>query len=294
MFRSGFVSLLGRPNVGKSTLVNMLIGEKVVITSDKPQTTRNKIHCILNRENSQLIFIDTPGMHKPKHKLGESMVRTAKRTQKEVDAILLLMDASSYYGPGDKHILDIISEIETPTILVINKIDLVSFDKAKELGDIVSREYSFDEIFYVSALKGGNLTELVDYLITLMPKGPKYYPDDMITDQPERIVVAELIREKLLQLTEEEVPHSIAVEVEKMAARENKDIIDINALIYVERKSQKGIVIGKGGNLLKKVGELSRRDIESLLGSSVFLELWVKEKKNWKNKAGFLQNLGYE
>ena len=294
MFRSGFVSLLGRPNVGKSTLVNMLIGEKIVITSDKPQTTRNKIHSILNRENAQLIFIDTPGMHKPKHRLGENMVRVAQRTQREVDAVLLLIDGSTYFGPGDKYILEILNNIETPVVLVINKTDLVDMDKAKEFGEQVSREYNFDQIFYVSALKGENLDGLIDYLITLMPEGPKYYPDDMITDQPERLLIAELVREKLLHHTSEEVPHSIAVEVDKMSKREGKELIDINAIIYVERKSQKGIVIGKGGKLLKKVGELARKDIEHLLGSPVFLQLWVKEKRDWKNKAGFLQNMGYD
>ncbi|UMZ73090.1 GTPase Era [Natranaerofaba carboxydovora] len=294
MFRSGFVSLLGRPNVGKSTLVNMLIGEKIVITSDKPQTTRNKIHCILNRENAQLIFIDTPGMHKPKHRLGENMVRVAQRTQREVDAVLLLMDGSTYFGPGDKYILEVLNNIETPVVLVINKTDLVDMDKAKELGEQVSKEYNFDQIFYVSALEGENLDGLIDYLVTLMPEGPKYYPDDMITDQPERLLIAELVREKLLHHTSEEVPHSIAVEVDKMSKREGKELIDINATIYVERKSQKGIVIGKSGKLLKKVGELARKDIEHLLGSPVFLQLWVKEKRDWKNKAGFLQNMGYD
>ncbi len=294
MFKSGFVSLVGRPNVGKSTLVNSLIGEKLVITSDKPQTTRNRISCVLNRENAQLIFIDTPGMHKPRHKLGENMVRISERTLNEVDAVMFLLDASTYFGSGDKYIVDLISKAKTPGILVINKIDLVTMEEAKKLEEEVNLSRYFDSVFYISALKGENLTELVDYLVDLMPEGPKYYPDDMITDQPERIIVAELIREKLLHLTEEEVPHSIAVEIENMVKRQKKDIIDINAIIYVERKSQKGIVIGKGGQLLKKVGELARRDIEYLLGTPVFLELWVKEKKDWKNKAGFLHNLGYE
>lgn len=294
MFKSGFISLLGRPNVGKSTMINVLMQEKVVITSDKPQTTRNKIQCILNRQDAQLIFIDTPGMHKPKHKLGENMVKVAEETQREVDAIILLMDATKSFGKGDRYILETLKKVETPVILAINKIDLINIEEAREFGEKISKEFNFEEIFYISALRGENIKPLVDYLVDLMPEGPKYYPDDMITDQPERILIAELIREKLLHYTEDEVPHSIAVDIEDISPREDKELIDIRAIIYVERRSQKGIVIGKGGELLKRVGELARKDIEHLLASSIYLDLWVKEKKDWKNKASFLQNLGYE
>lgn len=294
MFKSGFISIIGRPNVGKSTLMNALMQEKIVITSNKPQTTRNKIQCILNRENAQLIFIDTPGMHKPKHKLGENMVKSAREAQKEVDIVIFLMDASQSFGKGDKYILETLKNIQMPVILAINKIDKVKLDDAMKLADQAVKEHEFEEIFYLSALKGKNVEDLIDYLIELLPEGPKYFPDDMVTDQPERLLVAELIREKLLHYTEEEIPHSIAVEIEEMFCREDKELVDINAVIYVERRSQKGIIIGKGGKLLKRVGELARKDIEQLLGSHVYLELWVKEKKNWKNKAGFLHDLGYE
>jgi GTP-binding protein Era len=290
-FRSGFVALIGRPNAGKSTLINTLLGKKIVIISDKPQTTRNRIQCILTEERGQVIFFDTPGIHKPKHRLGEYMNTAATTTLKGVDMAVYVVDASVALGSGEEYVLDIIKRSGIPCILALNKIDLLK----KEEILVKIAEYSqladFKEIIPISALQAENTGKLLDLIFAELPLGPLYYPADEITDQPERFIMAELIREKLLALTREEIPHSIAVAVENM--QEKKSLIKIEAVILVERDSQKGIVIGKNGQLLKEVGRLAREDMESLLGSKVFLELWVKVRKDWRNQNAILRELGY-
>jgi GTPase len=292
-FKSGFVAVIGRPNVGKSTLVNSLIGQKIVITSDKPQTTRNKIVCILNLADAQILFIDTPGIHKPKHKLGEYMVRTAENTLREVDVVAFVVDASEELGAGERYILERLAAVKTPVVLVINKIDKVDRPQVLPIIERYAREYQFTAVVPVSALNRFNLENLVSELKLHLEPGPKYYPDDMVTDQPERLLIAELIREKVLRATREEIPHAIAVDIEEITARPN-DHLYVRAIIYVERDSQKKIVIGAGGQVLKEVGRLARLDIENLLGSPTFLDLWVKVKKDWRNRAGALHSFGYD
>ena len=291
---SGFAAIVGRPNVGKSTLTNGLIGEKIAIMSDRPQTTRNKIMCILNTENAQIMFLDTPGIHKPHHKLGEYMVRTAESTLKEVDVILFVIDVSEKRGAGENYILELLQKVKTPVILVANKIDKLQ-DKSK-LFNIINEYtalYNFAAVVPVSALEDKEFPGLVEEITKHLPEGPDYFPDDMITDQPERVIAAEMIREKVLLSTRDEVPHSIAVEVDEFKIRENEDVY-IRATIFVERDSQKGIVIGAKGSLLKKIGQQARRDIEALLGCKVFLELWVKVKADWRNKDKALKQFGYK
>ena len=291
---SGFAAIVGRPNVGKSTLTNGLIGEKIAIMSDRPQTTRNKIMCILNTENAQIMFLDTPGIHKPHHKLGEYMVRTAESTLKEVDVILFVIDVSEKRGAGENYILELLQKVKTPVILVANKIDKLQ-DKSK-LFNIINEYtalYNFAAVVPVSALEDKEFPGLVEEITKHLPEGPDYFPDDMITDQPERVIAAEMIREKVLLSTRDEVPHSIAVEVDEFKVRENEDVY-IRATIFVERDSQKGIVIGARGSLLKKIGLQARRDIEALLGCKVFLELWVKVKADWRNKDKALKQFGYK
>jgi len=293
-FRSGFVTIIGRPNVGKSTLMNQLVGEKVAIMSDKPQTTRNKIQSILTREDFQVIFIDTPGIHKPKHKLGQYMVKAAKNTLNEVDLILLIVEPSKVVGKGDKFVIEQLEDIKTPVILVINKIDTIDKQDLLEIIDVYKDLYNFSEIIPVSAYTGENCDNLLKEICNKLPEGPQYFPEDMITDQPERQLVAELIREKALHLLEQEIPHGIAVEIEAMRKRDNKDIVDINAVIYCERDSHKAIIIGKKGAMLKEIGSKSRYEIERLLGSKVYLELWVKVKKNWRDDSFSLKNFGFD
>lgn len=290
-FRSGFVAVIGRPNAGKSTLLNTLLGQKVLIISDKPQTTRNRIQCILTEERGQVIFFDTPGIHKPQHQLGEYMVTAAKSTLRGVDFAVYVVDASVPLGSGDEYVLEIIKESGLPCILALNKIDLLSKEQTLLKIAEFSKLADFKEIIPISALNADNTVKLLDLIFAALPPGPLYYPEDEVTDQPERFVVAELIREKLLQLTREEVPHSLAVIVEQM--QEKKSLIKIGAVILVERDSQKGIVIGKNGNLLKEVGRLTREEIEKLLGSKVFLEIWVKVRKDWRNQQAHLKELGY-
>ena len=292
-FKSGFAAVIGRPNVGKSTLVNSLIGQKVAIMSDKPQTTRNKILCVLTQDDAQILFIDTPGIHKPKHKLGEYMVRAAENTLREVDVILFVVDATAKKGPGEEYILERLSQVKTPVILVVNKIDLVPRPAILPIIEQYTTVRDFAAVVPVSALKAANLEPLVQEVKDRLENGPAYYPADMITDQPERLVVAELVREKVLQHTREEIPHAIAVDVEEMTQRKSEDVY-IRAVIYVERESQKGIVIGAGGALLKEVGRQAREDIQNLLGSKVYLDLWVKVKKDWRNRDGILRSFGYE
>lgn len=292
-FKSGFVSIIGRPNVGKSTFLNRVVGQKIAIMSDKPQTTRNKVQGVVTGDSSQIVFIDTPGIHKPKHKLGDFMVKSAKNTLKEVDVIMFMVNANEKIGPGDRFVIEMLKNSDTPVFLVINKIDLVHPDDL--LGIITSYvdEYDFAEIVPLSALNGNNVDRLMETINKYLPEGPKYYPDDQVTDHPERFIISELIREKVLHLTREEVPHSIAVVIEKIARDEDKNIVNVMATIIVDRDSQKGIVIGKQGALLKQIGTKARRDIEMLLGSKVFLELWVKVQKDWRNKPGQLKEFGF-
>lgn len=297
-FRSGFVAVVGRPNVGKSTLLNSLIGQKVAIVSDKPQTTRNRIHCILTRADAQVVFLDTPGIHRPLHKLGEYMVDVALRTLDEVDVVLFVVDASHRPGRGDEYIANLLAKSETPVVLALNKVDLwpKQGQTAKAQEETIQGYGAlgkFKDILPISALEGKGLDELMEVLVGLLPEGPKYYPEDWVTDHPEQFVIAELIREKVLLLTREEIPHATAVVVEEMRAREDRDLIDVWATIYVERNSQKGIVIGKDGAMLKQVGQLARDEIEALLGSQINLQLWVKVKDDWRNKKGSLCDLGY-
>lgn len=291
-FKSGFVTLIGRTNVGKSSLLNKIAGRKVAIMSDKPQTTRNKILFVFNREGSQVIFLDTPGVHKPRHKLGEQLVQVALQTLREVDAILFLVEADQPPGPGDNFIIKKFQDIKTPVLLVINKIDLVRREELLPLIQQYSQLYNFSEIVPVSALTGENLPRLLETLEGYLPPGPKYYPDDIVTDRPETFIMAELIREKVLQLTSQEIPHSVAVVIEELKTQPN-DVVAVRAVIYTERESQKGILIGKGGQLLKKVGQLAREEMEGLFGSKMFLELWVKVKPGWRNKEEYLWSFGY-
>lgn len=293
-FRSGFVTIIGRPNVGKSTLINSIVGEKILIMSDKPQTTRNKIQTIYNDEDSQIVFLDTPGIHKPKNKLGEQMVSSSRETLSEVDTIVFLVDESKEIGPGDRYIIEILKNIKTPVILGINKIDLLEPDEFKALYDMYSKYDFITEIMGLSATNGINVNKLIKIIKEKLPEGPQYFPSYMITDQPERFIVSEIIREKLLHYLQEEVPHGIAVEVSGMKKREDKDIIDVDATIYCERNSHKAIIIGKNGRKIKGVGKSAREEIERLLGSKVYMELWVKVKKDWRDNENVLRTLGYK
>lgn len=291
-FQSGFVSIIGRPNVGKSTLLNRIIGQKVSIMSDKAQTTRNKIQGIYTTDKEQIVFIDTPGIHRPKHRLGDFMVESALSTLKEVDAILFLINVNEKRGPGDNFILDKLKQVSSPVFLILNKIDLVHPDTLLPIIEDYQKEYDFSEIVPVSASKGNNVERLLDVLKEYLPEGPPFYPEDQVSDHPEYFIASELIREKVLEFTREEVPHSVAVVVDSMRRNEN-DKVQVNATIVVERKSQKGIIIGKGGKMLKNIGVQARRDIETLLGDKIYLELWVKVQKDWRDKPFYLQDFGY-
>lgn len=290
-FKSGFVTLIGRPNVGKSTLMNRLIGQKIAITSKKPQTTRNRIQTVLTTEEGQIVFLDTPGIHKAKNKLGDYMVNVAERTMEEVDVILWLVEPTDYIGAGERHIIEQLKKTKTPVILVINKTDTVKKEAVLAFIDIYRRELDFQEIVPVSALKGENTDELVKCIFKYLPYGPAFYDEDTITDQPMRQIVAELIREKALRLLEDEIPHGIAVSIESM--KEKGKICHIEATIVCERESHKGIIIGKGGAMLKKIGSTARPEIEDLLEMQVNLQLWVKVKKDWRDSDFLLKNFGY-
>lgn len=292
-FKSGFISIVGRPNVGKSTLLNKVLKQKVAIMSDKPQTTRNKIQGILTQETSQAIFIDTPGIHKPKHRLGEFMNKQAISTLNEVDLVLFLVEADSEPGGGDQYIAELLQSVKSPIMLIINKSDLISKDQLLVRIDQYKNLVQAQEIIPISALTGDNVDVLLNEIQRRLPEGPMYFASDQITDHPERFIIAELIREKVLHLTHEEIPHSIAVVIEQITKREGRDTLFISAIIYTERKSQKGILIGKEGQLLKEVGKRSRHDIERLLGSKIYLDLWVKVKKDWRNQALDLKNFGF-
>ncbi|HWK24416.1 MAG TPA: GTPase Era [Ureibacillus sp.] len=293
-YKSGFISIIGRPNVGKSTFLNRVIGQKIAIMSDKPQTTRNKIQGVLTREESQMIFIDTPGIHKPKHKLGEFMIKVSKNTLREVDIIMFMVNAEQGLGKGDEFILELLEGTKTPVFLVVNKIDQIHPEELVEIIESYKGKFPFAEIVPISALQGNNVDQLLTTIETYLPEGPQYYPADQVTDHPERFIISELIREKVLHLTREEIPHSIAVVIDRIKRDdENENMIRVQATIMVERDSQKGIVIGKRGALLKTVGTEARKDIEMLLGSKVFLELWVKVQKDWRNKSTHLRDFGY-
>ncbi|ALS21316.1 MULTISPECIES: GTPase Era [Paenibacillus] len=291
-FKSGFVAIIGRPNVGKSTLMNQVIGQKIAIMSDKPQTTRNKIHGVYTTDEAQIVFLDTPGIHKSQSKLGDYMVKAAESALSEVDAILFLVDVAEGLGGGDRYIIEQLKKVKTPVLLVMNKIDQVHPEALLPVITTYKDLYPFAEIVPISAMHGNNVSTLLDQVIKYLPEGPQYYPADQVTDHPEQFVCAELIREKILHLTREEVPHSIAVSIEDMKLEEN-GVVHISAVIYVERDSQKGIIIGKKGALLKEVGQKARADIEALLGSKTFLELWVKVKKDWRNQERVLRDLGF-
>lgn len=290
--KSGFVSIIGRPNVGKSTFVNRVIGHKIAIMSDKAQTTRNKIQGVMTRDDAQIIFIDTPGIHKPKHKLGDYMMRVAKNTLSEIDAIMFMVNVNEDIGRGDEYIMEMLKNVKTPIFLVLNKIDLVHPDTLMPKIEQYQSYMDFTDIIPISALEGLNVDHFIDVLKSFLPEGPKYYPDNQISDHPEQFVVSEIIREKILHLTSEEIPHAIGVNVDRII-KEDEDRVRIEATIYVERDSQKGIVIGKGGKKLKEVGKRARRDIEMLLGSKVYLELWVKVQRDWRNKVNFIRQIGY-
>ena len=291
-FNSGFVAIVGRPNVGKSTFMNYVLGQKIAIMSDKAQTTRNKIQGVYTKDDAQIVFLDTPGIHKPKHELGEFMVKSAYSALKEVDAVLFMVNVSEKRGPGDDFIIEKLKGIKTPIFLVLNKIDLVTPEVLLERVESYKDALDFAGVFPISVLQGNNVNELMEGLINALPEGPQYYPADQITDHPEYFVVSELIREKILQLTQEEIPHSVAVTVDKIQ-KDEFDKVHVYANIIVERKSQKGIIIGKGGRLLKEIGTRARRDIQQLLGNKVYLELWVKVEKDWRKRKSNLQEYGY-
>ena len=291
-FKSGFVAIVGRPNVGKSTFMNYVLGQKIAIMSDKAQTTRNKIQGVYTNQDCQIVFLDTPGIHKPKHELGNFMVESAYSALKEVDAVLFMVNAAEKRGPGDDFIIEKLKKIKTPVFLVLNKIDLISPDELLDRVESYQETIPFAGIIPISVLQGNNVQELMTNLTNHLPEGPQYYPSDQITDHPEYFVVSELIREKILHLTKEEIPHSVAVTVDKMQ-KDEFDKVHVYANIIVERPTQKGIIIGKGGKLLKEIGVRARKDIEQLLGNKVYLELWVKVEKDWRKKKSHLQDFGY-
>ena len=292
-YKSGFAALIGRPNVGKSTLMNRLIGQKIAITSNKPQTTRNRIQTVYTDEEGQIIFLDTPGIHKAKNKLGEYMVSVAESTLRDVDVILWLVEASDYIGAGEQHIAECLRKVDTPVILVINKIDKVKKEEILGFIDAYKDICDFAEIIPLSALKGENTENLIPLIFKYMEDGPQYYDEDTVTDQPERQIAAELIREKALRKLDDEIPHGIAVAIDIMKERPRGNIMDIDATIICERDSHKGIIIGKQGSMLKAIGTDARKDIEAMLGMKVNLKLWVKVKKNWRDSDFLIKNFGY-
>ena len=290
-YKSGFATLIGRPNVGKSTLMNCIIGQKIAITSNKPQTTRNRIQTVYTSETGQIVFLDTPGIHKAKNKLGDYMVQAAERTLKEVDVVLFLVEPSTFIGAGEQHIIEMLKTIHTPVILVINKVDTVKKDEIPAFIEAYRKQMDFAEIVPLSALKERNVDILVDCIFKYLPYGEPYYDEDTVTDQPIRQITAELIREKALKCLEDEVPHGVAVTIENMVFK--KTIVDVEATIICERDSHKGIIIGKQGAMLKKIGTMARKDIEDLVEQKVNLKLWVKVKKDWRDSDFLLKNFGY-
>lgn len=295
VFKSGFISIVGRPNVGKSTLLNSITGEKIAIMSDKPQTTRNTIKAVITGDDHQIVFIDTPGIHKPKNKLGEFMVNKAVDTLNEVDVVLFLVEAQNVKpGPGDLFIVEQLKNVKSKVFLIINKIDLIEKSQLLPMISAYKDLMNFEAVIPISALNDEKQSSLINEILKILPEGPKYFPEDMLTDQPEKLIAAEMIREKILQLVSDEVPHGVGVEVISFKQREDKDIINIQANIYCEKGTHKGILIGKDGSMLKRIGSLSRTDIENLLGMQVFLELWVKVKPDWRNSEQMLKVLGYK
>ena len=289
--KSGFISIVGRPNVGKSTLLNAILGEKIAIVSDKPQTTRNTIRGIYTKDDLQMVFLDTPGIHKPRNKLGDYMVNAATNTFNDTEAIVFIVDDRLSKGPGDKYIVDILKDVKTPKILVINKIDKMTPDEYKEIYDEYEELGLFKEIIGISAKENHNVDTLIGTLEGLLPEGPFFFPEDMVTDHPERFIVSEIIREKMLMYLNDELPHGVAVEIEQF--EDEGTLVKIGAVIYCEKKSHKGMIIGKQGRKLKGIGKSARQDIESLLGVKVFLQLWVKVKENWRDSDIMLSNFGY-
>ncbi len=294
MYKSGFITVIGRPNVGKSTLLNQVIGEKISIISDKPQTTRNKIQLVYTEEDCQIVFLDTPGIQMPKNILGDYMLKVSKETLEEVDVITFMTDNSLETGKLDSYILGELKKVSTPIVLVINKVDMLSDDDLKELISKYESMEMFEKIVPVSALNGTNIDGYIDILRELLPEGPQYYPEDMITDQPERFIIAEIVREKALNNLDQELPHGIYVDVDKIAEREDKDIIDVFINLYCEKESHKGMVIGKQGSMLKTIGKEAREDIERLLDTKVNLQIWVKVEKNWRERADKVKYFGYK
>ena len=293
-FKSGFVTLIGRPNVGKSTLMNRLIGQKIAITSNKPQTTRNRIQTVYTDERGQIVFLDTPGIHKAKNKLGEYMVNVAERTLKEVDVVLWLVEPSTFIGAGEQHIAAQLKTIKTPIVLVINKVDTVKKEEVLKFIDAYKDICEFADIVPVSALKGQNTDTVLEVIFKYLPYGPAFYDEDTVTDQPQRQIVAEMIREKALRCLDEEIPHGIAVTIEKMKIRPNGQVVDIEATIVCERDSHKGIIIGKGGAMLKKIGSAARFEIERMMEMKANLQIWVKVRKDWRDSDLFIKNFGYD
>jgi len=294
-FRSGFVTIIGRPNVGKSTLLNLLTGEKIAIMSDKPQTTRNTIKTVVTTDEYQVVFMDTPGIHKPKNKLGNYMVKSAMSTLEEVDIILYLVEATDKaIGHGDSNIIENLKKVKTPVLLLVNKTDLVDKPRLLPLIEAYSQSMNFEQIIPISALQSNTKKIVMDEIARLLPEGEPFFPDDMLTDQPEKVLVQEIIREKILNLLSDEVPHGVGVEVTLFKEKEEKNLLEIHANIYCERESHKGIIIGKNGDMLKKIGTFARQDTENLLGAKVFLKLWVKTKADWRNNNFMLGELGYK
>lgn len=292
-FKSGFISIIGRPNVGKSTLINRFVGQKIAIMSDKPQTTRNRIQGVLTNEEGQIIFIDTPGIHKPKHALGDFMVQTALKSTRGVDGVLVVVNATEPIGPGDRVVLDHVKLLDIPKFLVINKVDLIDQSEIFDIIKTYTDEYEFDEVFPISATEGYNTDILLDKIMSILPTGPQYYPADQVVDHPEYFIVQELIREKVLHLTREEIPHSVAVQVESMHRDAEDQSVEIQAVIIVERKSQKGIIIGSQGKMIRNIRKRAEKDIEVLLGSKAYLEIWVKVQNSWRDRRHFLNEYGY-
>ena len=290
--KSGFAAVIGRPNVGKSTLINALIGQKIAIMSDKPQTTRSRILCILTEEDAQIIFLDTPGVHKPKHKLGDYMAKATEGALHGVDVVVFVVDVTEKMGAGEQYILKQLANVRVPVLLAVNKVDCIPREESLPVIANYAKAYDFTGIVPISAREGENLDGLLVEIKKHLPEGPQYYPADMVTDQPERLIIAELVREKVLELTRDEIPHAVAVDIEEMTTRAKGDVY-IRAVIYVERESQKGIVIGARGALLRTIGQRARADVETLLGSKVYLDLWVKTRKDWRNRANALREFGF-
>ena len=290
--KSGFAAVIGRPNVGKSTLINALIGQKIAIMSDKPQTTRSRILCILTEEDAQIIFLDTPGVHKPKHKLGDYMAKATEGALHGVDVVVFVVDVTEKMGAGEQYILKQLANVRVPVLLAVNKVDCIPREESLPVIANYAKAYDFAGIVPISAREGENLEGLLAEIKKHLPEGPQYYPADMVTDQPERLIIAELVREKVLELTRDEIPHAVAVDIEEMTTRAKGDVY-IRAVIYVERESQKGIVIGARGALLRAIGQRARADVETLLGSKVYLDLWVKTRKDWRNRANALREFGF-